>query len=212
MVIVQRLGPVNYLIQKSRNSLPFVAHVDKLKRCYNRDTANWAVEGVKQFAAETDLPVRTDQSGQTEVDQTGDFGPDVPELPALNSPSVVADVSNKLERPRRDIRLPARYRVSMWLFLTFNVIMLNFNEMVFQHSMWQCWKFLLLFQHFMWQCWIFSMWWYLHSKGWYQSVSVIMLDYSIWWDSTVVINSCTYETLFEILQWLIGDIDPATMD
>ena len=28
MVIVQRLGPVNYLIQKSRNSLPFVEHID----------------------------------------------------------------------------------------------------------------------------------------------------------------------------------------
>ena len=117
MVIVKRLGPVNYLIQKSRNSLPFVAHIDKLKRCYNRDTANWAVEVVKQSAVETGLSVTTDRPGQTEIDHTGPTASDIPVINSLPEEIVVQshvadviDAGDKLERPRRDIRLPVRYR------------------------------------------------------------------------------------------------------
>ena len=102
------------------DSLPFVAHIDKLKRCYNKDTANWAVEGVEQSVVEVDLPVGTDQPGQTEIGHIDHTGPDLPvvnsspELIAVQCPAAdVTDVGDKLERPRRAIRLPVRYCNSM---------------------------------------------------------------------------------------------------
>ena len=36
MLVLKKLGPVNYAVQKSKSSLPFVTHVDKLKRCVSR--------------------------------------------------------------------------------------------------------------------------------------------------------------------------------
>ena len=77
-------------------------------------------DGVKQSVVEADLPVRTDQPGQTEIGHNDHTGPDLPvvnsspEVVAVQCPAAdVIDVGDKLERPRRAIRLPVRYRNSM---------------------------------------------------------------------------------------------------
>jgi len=36
MLVLKQLGPVNYLLQKTKNALPFVSHVDEMKCCYSR--------------------------------------------------------------------------------------------------------------------------------------------------------------------------------
>ena len=40
-LIVRVIKPVNCVLQKSAKSKPFVAHVDKLKRCYGSTPASW---------------------------------------------------------------------------------------------------------------------------------------------------------------------------
>jgi len=35
------IAPVNYVLQRSAKSKPFVVHVDKLKRCYGETPKSW---------------------------------------------------------------------------------------------------------------------------------------------------------------------------
>ena len=47
-LVVQRLGMVNLVVQKSRRSKRFVTHVDKLKRCLSTTPASWVTaEGLE---------------------------------------------------------------------------------------------------------------------------------------------------------------------
>jgi len=43
-LIVRVIEPVNYVLQKSVRSKPFVVHVDKLKRCFGETPVSWLVE------------------------------------------------------------------------------------------------------------------------------------------------------------------------
>ena len=40
-LIVRVIGPVNYVLQKSQKSKPFVVHTDKIKLCYGSTPASW---------------------------------------------------------------------------------------------------------------------------------------------------------------------------
>jgi len=40
-LIVRCIPPVNYVLQKTRHSKPFVVHTDKIKRCYGEAPASW---------------------------------------------------------------------------------------------------------------------------------------------------------------------------
>jgi hypothetical protein len=40
-LVIREIGPVNYVIQKSQRSQPFVVHADKLKRCFSATPKTW---------------------------------------------------------------------------------------------------------------------------------------------------------------------------
>ena len=40
-LIVRVIGPVNYVLQKSQKSKPFVVHADKIKLCYGSTPVSW---------------------------------------------------------------------------------------------------------------------------------------------------------------------------
>ena len=66
-LVVQRLGMVNLVVQKSRRSKRFVTHVDKLKRCLSATPASWVTaEGLeieeREGAVEPRVE-RTDEGG-----------------------------------------------------------------------------------------------------------------------------------------------------
>jgi len=42
-LIVKKIEPVNYVLQKSSKSKPFVVHVDKLKLCHGETPASWII-------------------------------------------------------------------------------------------------------------------------------------------------------------------------
>jgi len=73
---MERCGLVNYRLRKSAHARPFIAHVDKLRLCYD--------EGLD------------DASNDLAADD--DFLDTVPAVAAND------------ERPKRTVRLPARYR------------------------------------------------------------------------------------------------------
>jgi len=40
-LIIRSIEPVNFVLQKSAKSKPFVTHVDKLKKCYGETPVSW---------------------------------------------------------------------------------------------------------------------------------------------------------------------------
>jgi len=56
--VTQVLPPVNYVIQRSPKSKPFVVHADKLKKCYSAPTSDWTVSerSVESGLAATTVP------------------------------------------------------------------------------------------------------------------------------------------------------------
>jgi transposase InsO family protein len=97
MLVLKKLGPVNYLLQKSAKALPFVSHVDKLKRCYSKPstvlTADKPVQGSERLEVECN-----DLAGEEGAGSEAGSGQSTVGQPVGS-------------RPRRVIRLPARYQV-----------------------------------------------------------------------------------------------------
>ena len=80
--VMEKTGPVNYRLRKTRNSKPFVAHIDKLRPSYDEDF---------------------EETGGTAALISGAPGPR-----AATPPISEVDASDR--RPKRTVRLPARYR------------------------------------------------------------------------------------------------------
>jgi len=81
-LVVEKTGPVNYRLKKSKNSKPFIAHVDKLRPSF--------AEGFDE--------VDGDAAPVYDVTGTGDASP-------------LADGADAMDRrPKRTARRPARYR------------------------------------------------------------------------------------------------------
>ena len=105
MLVLKKLGPVNYAVQKSKNSLPFVTHVDKLKRCFKPPIV------LAERRQETETTPKLPNS-------TYDVSCNVNDCDLLAAEGHVDDVNNEMtvvepshaSRPRRQIRLPVRYR------------------------------------------------------------------------------------------------------
>ena len=85
-LVLKQLGPVNYLVQRSARSQPWVTHADKLKPCLHPEQESWL----------TPRTGHTPEPAQDRVDQA------CPEPSPPTSPGPA--------RPRRQVRLPARYR------------------------------------------------------------------------------------------------------
>ena len=59
--VVRVIPPVNYVLQKSPKSTPFVVHSDKIKKCHNPPASGWAqpaVERQDDAEQEVDMSVR----------------------------------------------------------------------------------------------------------------------------------------------------------
>ena len=83
--VIKQLGPVNYQIQKSTKSKPFVVHVDKLKVC---------------------PPVELDNTQQA---LTNENEQSVVETPDIDVVTFNTDQEFRRNRPRRSIKIPRRY-------------------------------------------------------------------------------------------------------
>jgi len=46
-LVVRIIEPVNYVLQKTAKSKPFVVHVDKLKKCYGETPTSWVSGNVQ---------------------------------------------------------------------------------------------------------------------------------------------------------------------
>jgi hypothetical protein len=81
-IVIEQTGPVNYRLQKTKNSKPFVAHVDKLRPSYT--------EGCDDVGGAT--------------------APAFDEMDRRDA-SPLADEGDEMDRrPKRVTRRPARYR------------------------------------------------------------------------------------------------------
>jgi hypothetical protein len=80
--VMEQTGPVNYRLRRTRNSKPFIAHIDKLRPSYD------------------DSSEETGGAAAPIFDSLG---------PSAAMPSV-SEVDDTERRPKRTVRLPARYR------------------------------------------------------------------------------------------------------
>ena len=116
-LVVKVLGPVNYLLQRSKRSQPFTVHVDKLKPFDGDTPTPWISAEAGDDAQEgghvrdADLP-NVDRDVVDEGDTVNNgpsedtaVEPDVPDVIAFSE-----DQEFRRNRPRRNIVLPARFR------------------------------------------------------------------------------------------------------
>src|SRR5688572_24351963 len=80
--VMEKTGPVNYRLRKTRNSKPFVAYIDKLRPSFD---------------------LGFEETGGTAAPISG-----APGARAATPPISEVDASDR--RPKRTVRLPARYR------------------------------------------------------------------------------------------------------
>ena len=95
-LVVERVGPVNYKIQRTKRSVPIVVHVDKLKLCEQKEPL------ARLPGTSNSKPIETESAAQPDqppVNKTCDEG--------INTTDT-SDV--KCRRPQRTHRLPERYR------------------------------------------------------------------------------------------------------
>jgi len=102
-LIVKQLGPVNYQLQRLKRSVPFTAHVDKLKACLQNCPQSWLPEGAGHEPSEQPDPVEQVQL-RPEIQTASGTGNET--LPSEGpEPGSLASA-----RPRRVIRPPIRFR------------------------------------------------------------------------------------------------------
>ena len=93
--VVKLIGPANAVIQKSKKAAPMVTHIDKLSPYFEpTEEPQPIVVSVKP------QPVHEPLVGDVETD-SDELGP---------LPGHVADEPLRTPRPKRNTRLPARYR------------------------------------------------------------------------------------------------------
>ena len=112
------LGPVNVELRLNKKSKPFICHIDKIKPYYVELPKCWLDVNVESEVAEVVgsandeaevLDVAEDESNESVVVNNGP----VIEPLALEPADVItsnADQEVRRVRPRRNVRLPARYR------------------------------------------------------------------------------------------------------
>jgi len=118
-LVVKELLPVNYLIQKSKKSRPIIAHVDKLRK--------WDTDELPRSWLPANDGVDQQQLNQATVEPEPDTDRTEPKrrvVPAArhqevssesaSPPTIIAgdpaSVIAQQQQPRRNIRLPIRYR------------------------------------------------------------------------------------------------------
>jgi hypothetical protein len=109
-LVTERLGPVNYVIQKSAKADPIIVHADKLRLFDGDAPKSWLIPGH-----------RTDCDQVHPLDKTNhdEMAEDVSEQQTAVLPTEIVQDSNadevdvvdmQLTRPRRDLRRPAWFK------------------------------------------------------------------------------------------------------
>jgi len=109
-MVIQQTGPVNYCLQRTKRSMPFTVHVDKLKPCLQGHLPSWITESENDLGyAGTDDPEDVRQNAEA-VSHTD--GPNRPLTMdgELNDSDVNKEHPQRLRRSERQRRIPARYR------------------------------------------------------------------------------------------------------
>jgi len=113
--VIRVLGPVNVELQLNKRSKPFICHIDKVKPYFGELPKCWLNIDVETEVAEIVGSVENEvlESAESEVDESArvDNGPVIE--PLASEPADVitfnADQEFRRVRPRRNIRVPARY-------------------------------------------------------------------------------------------------------
>ena len=89
------IPPVNYVLQKSPRTKPFVVHADKLKRCFSPPTTTWPVstEGEGSTVKDTAVPAPVSDT-QTVQQKQGKNQSPKRARPSVDKPSVAYEVSH----------------------------------------------------------------------------------------------------------------------
>jgi transposase InsO family protein len=67
-LIVRSIAPVNYVLQKSVRSKPFVVHADKIKKCYGSTPVSWLATGLEECGVDPQSnPERETNAGSTPI-------------------------------------------------------------------------------------------------------------------------------------------------
>ena len=82
-LVIREIGPVNYVIQKSQRSQPFVVHADKLKRCFSATPKTW---------------LQSNDQADTQPEEVS------PEASALVSDKLVVEIVHPLGRKNKKFR------------------------------------------------------------------------------------------------------------
>lgn len=136
-LVVKELPPVNYLVQKSKRSRPFVAHVDKLKVWHTDDPPkSWLTDDDQPFEEDNSTPLVHANMNESELadcdegiinpaahrptnpSSTAKFCDDQTAVKQVErvEPAIAGDPTSTLQpmdRPRRQIRIPVRYRLNV---------------------------------------------------------------------------------------------------
>ena len=94
-LVVRKIEPVNFVLQKSPKAKPFVVHVNKLKKCFNPTSLSW-------LEAENGIEGETNSPGDC-VSQSVCGG-------AESSSLMMGDGDADLQRESSDVIVPARQR------------------------------------------------------------------------------------------------------
>jgi transposase InsO family protein len=111
-LITKVMGPVNVQLQATKKAQPFIAHVDKLKKCLGPTPQSWLgvpereEEAVELGSSPILMDVSRDESDGREEIPENTIGDDI--RPRLSTEQEQSDERGG-NRPRREIRRPARY-------------------------------------------------------------------------------------------------------
>jgi len=99
--VLRRCGAINYVLQRSKNSPSFVAHVDKLKLFWTDAIDNSENEGGKRENATSESQQRQKKDGQKNKAKT---------VEGFINADQQEESCNERLRPRRSVRKPIRFQ------------------------------------------------------------------------------------------------------
>ena len=118
--VTKVLGPVNVELQLHKRAKPFIVHIDKVKSFNGTPPSSWLPvqaeieqprESIEQSVPGTEVLIDNNEDGLPDVAVETDQCATI--VPVENSPDVITfntDQEFRRARPRREVRLPIRYR------------------------------------------------------------------------------------------------------